>query len=775
MISTVSDFISGSTTNAYHPKSKDLDLCYAYPKLEKLDKLNDVLSRDIRDYRSFRKKTLFEEDGIYIGAQGPLTKTVVKPYQLERRVVTRFTPRQNGKLMEIAIREVKFITIGNSSSMIQVTAVAILFHSKIICKSTSPFNRQLYKILMRNSTEPNSLSIQVFTNHENSSMLPLPLPKCCIKNHKLEIEFSIKTKEGKIHSGIVFCTVGLNIQESQSRNPGSTYFYTSSNDPNDPRNCMTLLKPKKFNSLNDVNYFLLEDPALCLSGDIATSKSYVKLPCPNDNVIIEQPALSILDIPFRDWFNIRRPLRPSSGYSNKHRVNRKEVLVVSILRGVEVPIREESAQIQPLVEVEWCDTIRHTKVSEGPAPIWQETLKFEVALTTKEHFLTVRLFDQHPIWGLQFLGETKIPIDRERRHQEMERWVSLSPLCSPLLSFGYVPASPGSSWTRIYVLIRFDQPCSNRLPEIGSVERLEKAIQRCITVPYKIPNIEEPEDALRLAVLLENLPAHYGPLAPRQALRLNKVDIYGRAALLAVFLQGLGLHAYVLLGVSQIRKWATFVLTMDDNIPILWDPENGEHYDLGDNRCSLISVSRLINHQNIWQNIQKSTTPLNLRYNVKNIKDWRPIGPGTGPGIRPVQILQLRNEFNEQNDIEVSQKMEDTLKAKLSEWRSALSLPTIFNRHATSILRTFISKLNDTPRARLDKKELRQLYRAYHTHGFVLNLRHMSLDDLTSQFRTIKLQETTGPVEFSLVCHLQRFVGNTCSIWLATVVIRSKD
>lgn len=161
----------------------------------------------------------------------------------------------------------------------------------------------------------------------------------------------------------------------------------------------------------------------------------------------------------------------------------------------------------------------------------------------------MRLFDQHPVWGLQWLGEARFPIEPHRNYQQLERWIGLSSLYSPTLSFGYVQASPGYSYTRVYVLMKMEQMgVVNPIESNSSINALSKAIQRCLVVPYKIAEIESPEEAANLVMLLASLPVHYGPLTPRQALNLNKVDHYGRSALLATLLQGLGLQSYVILG-----------------------------------------------------------------------------------------------------------------------------------------------------------------------------------------------------------------------------------
>jgi len=96
--------------------------------------------------------------------------------------------------------------------------------------------------------------------------------------------------------------------------------------------------------------------------------------------------------------------------------------------------------------------------------------------------------------------------------------------------------------------MKMEQPSNAKSLEANAIDTLLKGIQRCLTMPYKITGVETPDDAARLTMLLPSLPMHYGPVPPRQALNVNKVDHYGRAALLATLLQGFGLQSYVLLG-----------------------------------------------------------------------------------------------------------------------------------------------------------------------------------------------------------------------------------
>ena len=80
------------------------------------------------------------------------------------------------------------------------------------------------------------------------------------------------------------------------------------------------------------------------------------------------------------------------------------------------------------------------------------------------------------------------------------------------------------------------------------INKLSRKIQKCLIVPCKIPEVNDPKDVAQLAMLLAPLPVSCGPLSPRQAINLGQVDYYGRTILMTSLLQGLGQHSYVLLG-----------------------------------------------------------------------------------------------------------------------------------------------------------------------------------------------------------------------------------
>lgn len=151
--------------------------------------------------------------------------------------------------------------------------------------------------------------------------------------------------------------------------------------------------------------------------------------------------------------------------------------------------------------------------------------------------------------------------------------------------------------------------------------------------------------------------------------------------------------------------------------------------------------------------MQKSILPDNLKYNTAIGKDWRSLVPiNISNNNRSLQTLELSITAEEDaQEKEKIMEMEQFLRDKLSGWRSALSLTTIFNRHAVSVLGGFISNIPNDMKPQLDRRDLKQLYRAYHTHGFLLNLRQTTFDELAEQIAATKVHNVTGSIEFALV------------------------
>lgn len=249
-------------------KSAELGLCYEKAFFQRTLDDSSVITTDNIRIKNQKQAELFGDDGLYSSPESPLTNKVVKPYPLEHQIsFCKSENQKSGKLLEIAVREVNILpNQNNNKSPPEITSIALLFKDKVICKTHRPFNRKLHKLYIKNLSDSKNLAIQVQAQGGLLSALPLPLPERCVKHKKMAIDFSINDYNGLIYSGTVICTISLNFSGSCLKRESSTYLYTPlTNDPNDPRNSFSMLKPRNDGNQKQVKYFLLQDPALCFS------------------------------------------------------------------------------------------------------------------------------------------------------------------------------------------------------------------------------------------------------------------------------------------------------------------------------------------------------------------------------------------------------------------------------------------------------------------------------------------------------------------------------
>ncbi|KAH0554697.1 uncharacterized protein LOC123263653 [Cotesia glomerata] len=678
------------------------------------------------------------EDGLYV-SPGPLTTEIVKPYQLDshRKIITSRVPSPQSRVLEFSISEFKMADPG------LITSVSLLHQDTVVCRLSPPFCSKLCKLLLKK--EPN-LSLKL-TSSSSSVILPLPLPSRCVKNYPIAIDFSLPSP---LISGQCVALMSL-----EAPTKPKSYHAPPTSDPNDPQN--VAIRPAR---AKNASFFALVDPGLCIEAPSVepTAKTVVEAAT---KVINEPATFSLRDITFNGWFEAARPLRPLKMADRKLEaqimVEKNEVLALTVLRAVQVPVREENGRANPVLVLQWGDIVEVTKMADSANPIWQQTFNFGLPKNFQEEMgIKMILYDQHPTWGLQWLGESAIPTEGNENYFEIERWVTLSRLKKPILRFGYKENGD----TRIYVCLKVKKNFGKE--DRIKIDVLAKTMQRCV-VPYKLEGLEGEVD--EVVMRLRTLPRKVGPVLPRQALKIGKVDYFGRAALLASLLAGEDKDAFVVIGSSQVRHLAAYVVTVGKEVEV-WDAENGEKGKIGDSGCSLVRIHRMVSHGGIWKNLQTSTLS-NLRFNFKNSKDWQLI-TSTSATPREPQTLTLDAEPASEN----SEEMETYLKDNLSQLRSRLGFITIFNRHASSVLKPYLESL-----ATQDPKvgHLEQLHRVYLISGYVVNLRYDGKEELLNFFLSTKIQEVTGPVEFSIVCNLQRHVGRIFSLWLCVAILRTRE
>ena len=155
--------------------------------------------------------------------------------------------------------------------------------------------------------------------------------------------------------------------------------------------------------------------------------------------------------------------------------------------------------------------------------------------------------------------------------------------------------------------------------------------------------------------------------------------------------------------------------------------------------------------------------------------DWQPLLQNIQYSDNRVTQTLKFTSLNLEHKEDVIEKMEHHFKEELSQFRKDLGNPTIFNRQVMLILKKFLFKVHSGTNIELNRKRLRQLHRAYYTHGFILKLMNGNLKDISKLLFATKIHTAPGPVEFGLACSIQNHIGNIRSIWLGVVVLKSRN
>lgn len=180
----------------------------------------------------------------------------------------------------------------------------------------------------------------------------------------------------------------------------------------------------------------------------------------------------------------------------------------------------------------------------------------------------------------------------------------------------------------------------------------------------------------------------------------------------------------------------------------------------------------------IWENIQTNVPLANLKFDPRVTGDWQLLfgNPSAITAAGNAQTVTLTiGKDKDTDEKSVTEEIEQTLRDNLAHWRTSIELTTVFNRHADSILKEVLNNIVESNDDRVEKKELRKLYKAYFTHGFVINLRYTNLDSLSNFLFSTKIHSLSGPIEFALVCNVKKYVARIRSIWLAVVVLRNRN
>uniref|UniRef100_A0A3P9CZ90 Coiled-coil and C2 domain containing 2A n=1 Tax=Maylandia zebra TaxID=106582 RepID=A0A3P9CZ90_9CICH len=263
-----------------------------------------------------------------------------------------------------------------------------------------------------------------------------------------------------------------------------------------------------------------------------------------------------------------------------------------------------------------------------------------------------------------------------------------------------------------------------------------------------------------------------------QFLTLLAGDEEEHAVLLCNYFLSLGKKAWLIIGTAIPEGPTAYVLTLEQNLYLIWNPSSGQFYGQYDTFCPLQAVGCLVNADNVWFNIQQYTSPMRVSFDITKANLWKPFFSRTfsHPGLSSIQPEELvYRRTDRAAAAELQDRIERILKEKIMEWRPRQ--PTRWNRYCTTTLKQFLPKLElirGQDVAEGHRHELQSLLGDYRISGFPLNLVFSEIRPIIEAVYSTGIHSVQASnVEFALAVYVHPYPNNVMSVWiyLASLVL----
>ncbi|XP_078268853.1 protein CC2D2B-like [Rhinoraja longicauda] len=281
----------------------------------------------------------------------------------------------------------------------------------------------------------------------------------------------------------------------------------------------------------------------------------------------------------------------------------------------------------------------------------------------------------------------------------------------------------------------------------------------------------------RFVSLIPYLPDHLGFsdacniwLTSQQFLNLILGGKEDHAVLLCNYFLYMRMNAYVLLGTSILEGPSAYVITQDNMNTMIWNPETGDCYEQFNAFCPLQSADCLINSENIWFNIQKTSRPMNISFDVSKEHNWQPFFKNPQhralSSVQPQELIYYSTESALVDKLQ--NRIEWALKNKIMEWR--VQRPTRWNRYCTGVFQNFLPLLEQNLGRSVSEEQsagLESLLKEYKVSGFPIQMCYSKLESIFDKVYSTGIHKTDIPnVEFAVAVYIYPYPSNVLSVWI---------
>ncbi|XP_029939889.1 coiled-coil and C2 domain-containing protein 2A isoform X2 [Salarias fasciatus] len=243
------------------------------------------------------------------------------------------------------------------------------------------------------------------------------------------------------------------------------------------------------------------------------------------------------------------------------------------------------------------------------------------------------------------------------------------------------------------------------------------------------------------------------------------------AVLLCNYFLFMGKRAWLIIGSAIPEGPTAYVLTLEQNRYLIWNPSTGQFYGQYDTFCPLQAIGCLVNAENVWFNIQQYTTPMRMSFDVTKANFWKPFFSRSfsHPGLSSVQPDKLAyRRTDKAAAAELQDRIEKILKEKIMEWRPRH--PTRWNRYCTSALKQFLPRLEQSlgqDMADSHCHDLQKMLGDYKISGFPLHLPFSEVRPIIEAVYSTGVHNVRAPnVEFALAVYVHPYPNNVLSVWV---------
>lgn len=217
------------------------------------------------------------------------------------------------------------------------------------------------------------------------------------------------------------------------------------------------------------------------------------------------------------------------------------------------------------------------------------------------------------------------------------------------------------------------------------------------------------------------------------------------------------------------------------------NPSSGHVFSAGDPDCPLKEIYCLATPYNIWANIQPSTRPQALKYDVTAADCWRPFFDAARPSpIGGLRSVQRDIDYGSRDDcvvyaLELEKTLLQALKTNMRRWRSKrYRSATSFHLEACAVAYDLLSQMEEWSRDGESKEvgdpkealrllvesRLQVVLQSRSLLGCPVNIPYSDVEEVMEQLKALRVHETKHPdTEFVVAVRVVPVAGRLVSLW----------